>query len=88
MQMETISMPAHEWLPETRLWQAVILSAVQDWISGQGRSKREAELYLFHDQTDFPQVCQSAGMDAERLRSRLSRLRVSKAVSDTGKRRN
>lgn len=61
--------------PETRLWQAVILSAVQDWVSGRLRVQREAEAYLFQDNIDFPQVCESAGMDAERLRSRLKKLR-------------
>jgi hypothetical protein len=60
---------------ETRLWQAVILSAVEDWVSGGLRSKREAELYLFEDQVDFPRVCESAGMDVDRLRSRLKKLR-------------
>jgi hypothetical protein len=61
--------------PETRLWQAVILSVVGDWVSGGLRAKREAEAYLFEDQTDFRRVCESAGMDADRLRSRLKRLR-------------
>ena len=62
-------------LPETRLWQAVILSAVEDWVSGGLRSKREAEAYLFKDEVDFPHVCESAGMDVDRLRSRLKKLR-------------
>jgi hypothetical protein len=61
--------------PETRLWQAVILSAVEDWVSGRLRTKREAEVYLFEDEIDFPQVCESAGMDADRLRSRLKKMR-------------
>ena len=60
---------------ETRLWQAVILHAVEDWVSGGLRTKREAELYLFEDQVDFPRVCESAGMDVSRLRSRLKKLR-------------
>jgi hypothetical protein len=64
-----------ETAPETRLWQAVILSAVEDWVSGGLRSKREAEIYLFEDQVDFPRVCESAGMNADRLRSRLKKLR-------------
>jgi hypothetical protein len=62
-------------VPETRLWQAVILSAVQDWVSGGLRTQREAELYLFSDQVDFPLVCESAGMDVDRLRSKLKKLR-------------
>jgi hypothetical protein len=64
-----------ETAPETRLWQAVILSAVEDWVSGPLRTKRAAEIYLFEDQVDFPRVCESAGMDADRLRSRLKKLR-------------
>jgi hypothetical protein len=64
-----------ETAPETRLWQAVILSAVEDWVSGRLRSKREAEIYLFEDEVDFPRVCESAGMNADRLRSRLKKLR-------------
>lgn len=64
-----------ETKPETRLWQAVILSAVEDWVSGGLRTKREAEIYLFDDDVDFPRVCESAGMDAGRLRSRLKKLR-------------
>ena len=59
---------------EKRLWQAVIVTAIQEWISGPLRSKRQAEEYLFQDQKDFPVVCQSAGMDAERLRAKLNRL--------------
>jgi hypothetical protein len=62
-------------VPETRLWQAVILSAVEDWVSGGLRTQREAELYLFEDPVDFPRVCESAGMDVDRLRSRLKKLR-------------
>jgi hypothetical protein len=62
-------------VPETRLWQAVIVSAVQDWMSGGLRTKHEAERYIFEDQVDFPRVCESAGMDADRLRSRLRKLR-------------
>jgi hypothetical protein len=64
-----------ETAPETRLWQAVILSAVEDWVSGGLRTKREAEVFLFEDHVDFPLVCESAGMDVDRLRSRLKKLR-------------
>jgi hypothetical protein len=62
-------------VPETRLWQAVILSAVEDWVSGGLRSQREAQVYLFEDKVDFPRVCESAGMNVGRLRSRLKKLR-------------
>ncbi len=64
-----------ETLAEARLWQAVIVSTIQDWISGPRRVKREAEHYLFGEDSDFALVCQSAGMDFSRLRSRLSQLR-------------
>ena len=67
MQVETAA--------EIRLWQAVILSAVEDWVSGGLRTQQEAEAYLFKDQVDFPQVCESAGMNVDRLRSRLKKLR-------------
>jgi hypothetical protein len=63
-------------LAEARLWQAVILSTVQDWMSGPLRLKREAESYLFGENSDFALVCQSAGMDVGRIRGRLSKLRT------------
>jgi hypothetical protein len=69
---------------ETRLWQAVILSAVEDWVSGGLRTKREADAYLFDDQDDFPRVCESAGMDVGRIRSRLKRLRRKSAGGAAG----
>ena len=60
---------------ETRLWQAVLVTTIQEWISGTLRRQRQAEEYLFQDQRDFPAVCQSAGLDADRLRANLHRLR-------------
>jgi predicted nucleic acid-binding protein len=60
---------------EIILWRAVIARTIQEWISGPLRRRREAEQYLFDDNRDFPLVCRSAGMDAGRLRSRLTRLR-------------
>jgi hypothetical protein len=62
--------------PEKRLWQAVIVTAIQEWISGTLRSQRKAEEFLFQDQRDFPTVCQSAGLDADLLRNKLNRLRL------------
>jgi hypothetical protein len=70
-----LSTSAQEPVPEARLWQAVLVSTIQDWVSGPLRFKQEAEQYLFSDNRDFRLVCESAGMDAERLRSRLGRLR-------------
>jgi hypothetical protein len=61
---------------EVRLWQAVLVTTIQEWASGTLRSQREAEQYLFQDQRDFRMVCQSAGFDADRLRAKLSRLRL------------
>lgn len=66
-------------LTEKRLWQAVIVSTIREWISGPLRQKRQAEDYLFNDNKDFPMVCQSAGMDVGRLRAKLSRLALSTA---------
>jgi len=48
---------------EVRLWQAVLLRTIQEWVSGPLRQQRQAEHYLFHDNTDFPRVCHSAGLD-------------------------
>ena len=62
-------------VPEHRLWSAVILTTVQEWLSGPLRLSRKAEQYLFHDEKDFPWVCESAGMNPGRLRSRLVRVR-------------
>lgn|ERR1700735_265422 len=65
-----------EKLMEVRLWQAVILTTIQEWVSGPLRRKREAEEYLFKDERDFPMVCQSAGLDVRQLRSKLARLKL------------
>jgi len=62
-------------VPEHRLWSAVILTTVQEWLSGPLRLSRRAEQYLFHDEKDFVMVCQSAGMDPGRLRGQLGRMR-------------
>jgi hypothetical protein len=60
---------------EARLWQAVILSTIEEWVSGPLRRSREAEKFLFTDNADFRMVCESAGMDAKSLRARLTKLR-------------
>jgi len=62
-------------VPEHRLWSAVILTTVQEWLSGPLRLSRRAEQYLFHDEKDFRIVCESAGMDPGRLRGQLGRMR-------------
>ena len=61
---------------EKRLWQAVVVSTIREWVSGPLRYKRIAEEYLFKDHSDLPLVCQSAGLDVDRLRERLTRLRM------------
>lgn len=63
---------------EVRLWQAVILRTIQEWVSGPLRQQRQAEHYLFHDNKDFPRVCHSAGLDPDVLRARLTRIRGSR----------
>lgn len=60
---------------EARLWQAVIVSTIEEWVSGPLRRSREAEKFLFTDNADFRLVCESAGMDAQSLRARLMKLR-------------
>lgn len=65
-----------ETMAEARLWRAVIAGTIQEWVSGPLQLKREAEKYLFGDDKDFPIVCESAGVNAGRLRAEL--LRVSR----------
>jgi hypothetical protein len=77
MQTNSAVVGNEEKLMEVRLWQAVIVTTIQEWISGPLRRKREAEDYLFKDQRDFPLVCQSAGLDVGQLRSKLQRLKPS-----------
>ena len=64
-----------EETPEQRMWKAVIARTLQEWVSGPLRSRREAEAYLFEDETDFRTVCYAAGMDPTALREKLRRLR-------------
>lgn len=65
----------HDATPETRVWQAVVLQTVEEWINGPTRLSIQAERYLFSDNTDFPLVCLSAGMDVQRLRAGLAKVR-------------
>ena len=60
---------------ETVLWRAVIARTIQEWISGPLGRQREAEQYLFDDNSDFRLVCGSAGIDSGELRARLKLLR-------------
>ncbi|MGH9717642.1 MAG: hypothetical protein ACRD4R_13075 [Candidatus Acidiferrales bacterium] len=63
-------------ISEKRLWQAVLVTTIQEWMWGPLRSKRQAEEFLFQDRKDFETVCNSAGMDPEQLRTKLKRLRM------------
>ena len=64
-----------EMTAETLLWRGVIARTIQVWLSKPLRPKREAERYLFEDSADLALVCQSAGIDAGRLRTRLNKVR-------------
>jgi hypothetical protein len=64
-----------ETVGEVRLWQAVVVRVIEDWMSGPLRQKRQAERYLFDRNTDFARVCESAGLDADDLRARLTKIR-------------
>jgi hypothetical protein len=66
---------AEETVGEVRLWQAVVVRAIEDWMSGPLRQRRHADHYIFGKHADFDAVCQSAGLDADDLRARLSRIR-------------
>ena len=59
-----------------KLWQAVISSALADWVRGPARHKEKAEYFLFHDQEDFPFVCRLAGLDPESVRESLWMIRA------------
>jgi hypothetical protein len=62
-------------IPEQKLWRAVIASAVEEWVHGPLRKKREAERFLFQDEKDYRDVCFSAGIDPVNLRARLLKIR-------------
>lgn len=64
---------AEEIIAERRLWMAVIVHAVEDWLSDKARIHRAAEKFLFEEDNDFYQVCSCAGLDPSSLRSKLLR---------------
>ena len=64
-----------EEAPEQRMWKAVLVSTVEEWISGPLRRSRIAEDYLFSNNRDFREVCESAGLNPEQFRARLQRFR-------------
>jgi hypothetical protein len=61
---------------EERLWRAVITKSLEEWICGPLSFSRKAEQFLFEDKKDFKAVCSSAGMDPDRLRTRLRTIRA------------
>jgi len=64
-----------QWMPEQRLWTAVLAKTVEEWVSGPQRSRKEAEAFLFEDEMDFRTVCHAAGLDPARMRNKLRQLR-------------
>lgn len=78
---ETAMASAVNGISEKRLWQAVLVTTIQEWMWGPLRRQRQAEQYLFEDQKDFQAVCKSAGMDPEQLRAKLERLRTRLVLS-------
>jgi hypothetical protein len=71
-----------------RLWQAVIDSAVTEWVRGPERHKRKAEHFLFQDEDDFPFVCRSAGLNPESVRGSLWAIRAKLLLRRTRKSHN
>jgi len=71
-----------EIIAEGRLWTAVIVAAVQDWLSDSTRIQVAAQKFLFDDNNDFCQVCACAGLDPSSLRSKL--LKVGRRVDTQG----
>ena len=65
---------APEIVAEQRIWTAVIVRAVQDWLSGTLRDQREAQRFLFEENTDFKQICACAGIDPSSFRAKLLRI--------------
>jgi hypothetical protein len=76
MQETAIEVAPVDVVSEKRLWQAVLVTTIRDWMCGPLRSQRQAEEYLFEDKKDFHAVCKSAGMDPDQLRAKLKRLRT------------
>ena len=59
-----------------RLWQAVIDTAIAEWVRGPFQYKHKAEYFLFQDEDDFPFVCRSAGLNPESVRESLWAIRA------------
>ena len=74
----------HHGSTHQKVWQAVIDSAIADWVRGPVRHKQKAEHFLNQDEEDFPFVCRSAGLDPVSVRESLWAIRAH-AVSDSSK---
>lgn len=60
---------------ERRLWTAVLLQALEDWKSPNLRLRSGAERFFFENREDFDRVCRGAGLEADRVFSRLRGMR-------------
>jgi hypothetical protein len=65
---------------EKHLWRVVIARTIQDWLSNSLRDKRDAEQYLFQNSADLSLVCESAGINVERMRKCLNKVRGRKVA--------
>lgn len=60
---------------EKHLWRVVIARTIQDWLSTPLRAKRDAEQYLFENSPDLSLVCERAGINVDRMRKCLNKVR-------------
>jgi hypothetical protein len=72
---DTVREPEDQEPAEEKLWRAVIASTVWEWTHGPLRRRREAEEFLFRDESDYKLVCLSAGINPLNLRERLQKIR-------------
>ncbi|HEX4074214.1 MAG TPA: hypothetical protein VHX49_02310 [Candidatus Acidoferrales bacterium] len=63
-----------ECIAERHLWTAVVTRALEDWRTGTLRERRDAQKFLFEDDSDFSRVCAGAGLDPSSLRAQLSKI--------------
>jgi hypothetical protein len=73
----------HHGNTHQKVWQAVIDSAIADWVRGPVTHKDKAEHFLFEDEDDFPFVCRSAGLDPSSVRESLWALRAHAAFDSS-----
>jgi hypothetical protein len=68
-----------------KLWQAVIDSAIGEWVLGSEHHKRKAEYFLFQDEDHFTFVCRSAGLNPRSVRESLWVIRAQTASASKSK---